>query len=37
MIDLRDPIELGGGVACTVNRVGDRWFDQLHWSGHNGD
>jgi dTDP-4-dehydrorhamnose reductase len=34
MIDIRDPIELWGGVECTVNRVGDRWFDQLHWSGH---
>jgi dTDP-4-dehydrorhamnose reductase len=23
-----------GGVECTVNRVGDRWFDQLARSGH---
>jgi dTDP-4-dehydrorhamnose reductase len=28
------PLELWGGVECTVNRVGDRWFDQLRWSGH---
>jgi len=28
------PIEMWGGVECTVNRVGDRWFDQLAWSGH---
>ena len=27
-------LELWGGVECTVNRVGDRWFDQLSWSGH---
>ncbi len=26
--------ELWGGVECTVNRVGDRWFDQLRRSGH---
>jgi dTDP-4-dehydrorhamnose reductase len=28
------PLEMWGGVECTVNRVGDRWFDQLVWSGH---
>lgn len=28
------PLELWGGVECTVNRVGDRYFDQLRWSGH---
>lgn len=28
------PPELWGGVECTVNRVGDRFFDQLHASGH---
>src|SRR4051812_20301738 len=28
------PLEIWGGVECTVNRVGDRWFDQLSWSGH---
>jgi dTDP-4-dehydrorhamnose reductase len=28
------PLEIWGGVECTVNRVGDRWFDQLAWSGH---
>jgi dTDP-4-dehydrorhamnose reductase len=27
-------LELWGGVECTVNRVQDRWFDQLVWSGH---
>ena len=27
-------IELWGGVECTVNRVHDRWFDQLARSGH---
>ena len=30
------PIELWGGVECSVNRVGDRWFDQLARSGHRG-
>jgi dTDP-4-dehydrorhamnose reductase len=28
------PLELWGGIECTVNRVGDEWFDQLDWSGH---
>jgi dTDP-4-dehydrorhamnose reductase len=28
------PPELWGGVECTVNRVGDRYFDQLEMSGH---
>jgi len=27
-------LELWGGVECTVNRVGDRWRDQLRLSGH---
>lgn len=27
-------IALWGGVECTVNRVGDRWHDQLRRSGH---
>jgi dTDP-4-dehydrorhamnose reductase len=27
-------LELWGGVECTVNRVRDRYFDQLAWSGH---
>ncbi|WP_071885447.1 dTDP-4-dehydrorhamnose reductase [Rufibacter tibetensis] len=27
-------IELWGGVECTVNRVGDQYFDQLAQSGH---
>ena len=28
------PLELWGGVECTLNRVGDTHFDQLEWSGH---
>lgn len=28
------PLELWGGVECTVNRVGDRWGDQMRLSGH---
>ncbi|WP_071887825.1 dTDP-4-dehydrorhamnose reductase [Rufibacter sp. DG15C] len=27
-------LELWGGIECTVNRVGDRYFDQLAQSGH---
>jgi dTDP-4-dehydrorhamnose reductase len=27
-------LELWGGVECTVNRVGERYFDQLERSGH---
>ncbi|HKP86695.1 MAG TPA: family 1 glycosylhydrolase, partial [Blastocatellia bacterium] len=27
-------LELWGGVECSVNRVGDRYFDQLDRSGH---
>jgi dTDP-4-dehydrorhamnose reductase len=27
-------LELWGGIECTVNRVGDHWFDQLEWNGH---
>jgi dTDP-4-dehydrorhamnose reductase len=30
----RPPLELWGGVECTVNRVGDRYFDQIERSGH---
>jgi dTDP-4-dehydrorhamnose reductase len=28
------PMAIWGGVECTVNRVGDRWFNQLECSGH---
>jgi dTDP-4-dehydrorhamnose reductase len=28
------PPELWGGIECTVNRVGDVWFDQIARSGH---
>ncbi|PSB22536.1 dTDP-4-dehydrorhamnose reductase [filamentous cyanobacterium CCP1] len=28
------PLELWGGIECTVNRVGDEYFDQLEWNGH---
>ena len=27
-------IELWGGIECTINRVKDRFFDQLSFSGH---
>ena len=29
-----DPLELWGGVECTVNRVGDVFFDQMERNGH---
>jgi dTDP-4-dehydrorhamnose reductase len=32
--DLSGPLELWGGHECTVNRVGDRWFDQTVRTGH---
>jgi dTDP-4-dehydrorhamnose reductase len=28
------PLELWGGVECTINRVGDCYFDQLDRNGH---
>jgi dTDP-4-dehydrorhamnose reductase len=28
------PLEVWGGVECTVNRVGNCWFDQMAWAGH---
>jgi dTDP-4-dehydrorhamnose reductase len=28
------PLELWAGLECTLNRVGDRYLDQLEWSGH---
>ena len=28
------PLQLWGGLECTVNRVGDRYFDQIQASGH---
>jgi dTDP-4-dehydrorhamnose reductase len=28
------PLELWGGIECTVNRVGDRYVDQIALSGH---
>lgn len=29
-----DPLEIWGGVECTCNRVGNRYFDQMQLSGH---
>ena len=31
---MRPPLEVWAGVECTVNRVGDRYFDQLEQNGH---
>lgn len=30
------PLELWGGIECTINRVGDVYLDQLEQSGHYG-
>jgi dTDP-4-dehydrorhamnose reductase len=30
----RDDLELWAGIECTVNRVGDRYIDQIAMSGH---
>jgi dTDP-4-dehydrorhamnose reductase len=27
-------VEVWGGLECTINRVGDNYFDQLEYSGH---
>lgn len=29
-----NPLELWGGMECTINRVGDRYVDQLEKNGH---
>ena len=34
MINEEIPLALWGGVECTLNRVGNVWFDQLEMSGH---
>jgi dTDP-4-dehydrorhamnose reductase len=34
--DAAPGLEVWGGVECTINRVGDTWFDQSAWSGHDG-
>lgn len=35
VMDRRDiAIEMWGGIECTLNRVGDRWFDQVERTGH---
>lgn len=31
---LSPDLALWGGIECTVNRVGSRYYDQLVWSGH---
>lgn len=30
----KQPLELWGGIECTVNRVGEVYFDQMERSGH---
>jgi dTDP-4-dehydrorhamnose reductase len=31
---IKNTVEMWGGVECTVNRVGENYFDQLQASGH---
>lgn len=31
---VHSPLEVWAGVECTVNRIGDRYFDQLDCNGH---
>ena len=31
---LASRIELWGGIECTINRVGDTYFDQVKATGH---
>jgi dTDP-4-dehydrorhamnose reductase len=30
----KSDIEIWGGIECTINRIGDTYYDQLHYSGH---
>src|SRR3954465_4471749 len=32
--DARPPLEMWGGLECTVDRVGDRYFRQMDRNGH---
>ena len=34
MVKRREPLEIWGGIECTVNRVQNNYFDQLYFSGH---
>ncbi|PSF37257.1 dTDP-4-dehydrorhamnose reductase [Aphanothece hegewaldii CCALA 016] len=34
LINSKQPLEIWAGVECTVNRVGDEYFDQLERNGH---
>lgn len=29
-----NPVEVWGGIECTINRVNDQYFDQLEYAGH---
>lgn len=34
MTPTESDLQLWGGMECTINRVGDAFFDQYAWSGH---
>lgn len=33
-VNSNSTVEVWGGLECTINRVGDNYFDQLEYSGH---
>lgn len=33
-VNSNNTVEVWGGLECTINRVGDNYFDQLEYSGH---
>ena len=33
-MNLEKDLEIWGGIECTINRVGDQYFDQCEYSGH---
>jgi dTDP-4-dehydrorhamnose reductase len=33
-VNSNSTVEVWGGLECTINRVGDQYFDQLEYSGH---
>jgi dTDP-4-dehydrorhamnose reductase len=34
LLNAKHPLEMWAGIECTVNRVGDEYFDQLERNGH---
>ena len=34
MINAKGSLEIWGGIECTINRIGDRYADQVERAGH---